>query len=312
MKYLIVNADDFGLTEGVNRGILDGHNDGIITSATLMANGPAFDSAVAASLDTPSLGVGVHLNLTQGPPVCPPSEVSSIVGSDGLFYPTPGILARRIMTRKVQPQDAERELRSQIEKVTSAGIQVTHLDSHKHIHLLPPILGLVLRLAREYRINSIRFPVEPASSALGPLLSGRVGWPRMSKQYLLGRTLTTLAACQVKAVAHAGLYRTDRFYGLSQTEFLDKRIMEQILRGVPAGTSEIMCHPGYVDEALLKTRTRLRAHRETELNALTGPGIRQLVEELGIELISYRTLPSASRHATCKRNQTVPETIRKG
>lgn len=312
MKKLIVNADDFGLTEGVNRAIIDGHRKGIITSTTLMANGMAFDSAVAARSGTPGLGVGVHLNLTQGRPICSPSQVPSIVTAEGLFYPTPGILARRILTRKVTPRDVEVELRSQIEKIASAGVRITHLDSHKHIHLLPPLFGLVVKLARDYGIDCVRCPVEPASSALGPLQSGREGWLRISKQYVLGRALSTLAACQVKKVAHAGLYRPDYFYGLSQTGFLDAAILEQLLRAVPDGTSEIMCHPGYVDVVLLGTRTRLRAQRETELGALTNPGINRLVAELGIELISYEKLPSASGLTARKCNETVPEAIPKG
>lgn len=311
MKYLIVNADDFGLTEGVNRGIIDGYKSGIISSTTLMANGMAFDSAVVASLEMPSLGVGVHLNLTQGRPVRPPSEVPSLVTSEGLFHSTPMALARRILAHRVSPQDVESELRSQIEKIASAGVRITHLDSHKHIHLLPPILTMVVSLAREYRIDCIRLPVEPASSALGPLQSGRAEWLRVSKQYLLARALSTLAVCQLKKVAHAGLYRPENFYGLSQTEFLDAAILSKLLRAVPEGTSELMCHPGYVDEALLQTRTRLRAHRETELKALTAPGIRQLLENLGIELIPYRQLPLARRQAIRRCNEMVQRTIRK-
>ncbi len=309
MKKLIVNADDFGLTEGVDRAIIEGHRNGIITSATLMANGMAFDSAVAASSGVPALGVGVHLNLTQGRPVCPASQVPSIVTSEGSFYSGPGILAWRILTRKVTPRDVECELRSQIEKIASAGIPITHLDSHKHIHLLPPLFDVVVRLAREYGIGRVRYPVEPAASGLGPLKFGSGGWPRRAKQYFLGRALSTLAACQVKKLETAGLCRPERFYGLSQTGFLDAAILEQLLRAVPDGTSEMMCHPGYVDEALLGTRTRLRAQRETELDALTRPGIRQLAADLGIELISYGQLPPAKGR---KCNEPVQEAIRKG
>ncbi|TAM78587.1 MAG: ChbG/HpnK family deacetylase [Acidobacteria bacterium] len=290
MKKLIVNADDFGLTEGVNRAILDGHKNGIITSTTLMANGVAFDSAVTAITTAPALGVGVHLNLTQGRPVSPASQVPSIVTSEGDFCPGPGILARQILTRRVRLGEVETELRSQIDKVLSTGTRITHLDSHKHIHLLPQIFSVVVKLAREYRIGCIRCPVEPASSALGPLLSGRSGWMRMSRQFLLGRALSTLATLQAKKVVEAGLHRPDRLFGLSQTGFLDVTILGTLLRGLPKGTSELMCHPGYVDEALLSTPTRLRVERETELGALTNKRIRELVTGLEIELISYDRL----------------------
>ena len=312
MKNLIVNADDFGLTEGVNRAIIDGHRNGIITSTTLMANGMAFEPAVAASSAAPTLGVGVHLNLTQGRPVCTASQIPSIVTPRGLFYPSPGVLARRILARKVELRHIENELRSQIQKIVSAGVRITHLDGHKHIHLLPPIFNVVLRLAREFGIQCVRCPIEPATSALGPLRSGRRGRLRMAKQYVLGRALSALAAWQAKEVAKAGLHRPDHFYGLSQTGFLDRELLERMILEVPDGTSEIMCHPGYVDEALLRTRTRLRAQRGTELRALTSPPIRQLVNDLQINLISYGKLPMTKGPAPSKCAEPVQEAMRKG
>ncbi|HET9178357.1 MAG TPA: ChbG/HpnK family deacetylase [Terriglobia bacterium] len=312
MKKLIVNADDFGLTEGINRAILDGHNNGIITSTTLMANGMAFDSAVAARSTAPALGIGVHLNLTQGRPVSLPSRVPSIVTSESSFYPSPGVLIRQILRRRVRLADIETELRSQIDKVASAGIRITHLDSHKHVHLGPPVFSIVVKLAREYGIGCIRCPIEPAWSALGPLLRRRRGWMRMTRQYVLGRALSTLAAFQTKKIRGAGLHRTERFYGLSQTGFLNTNTLGTLLRGLPRGTSELMCHPGYLDEALLKTRTRLRAERETELAALTSQHIRGLVAEMGIELISYDKLLPAVDPATRKCNERLRESIPRG
>lgn len=312
MKKLIVNADDFGLAEGVNRAIIDGHRNGIITSTTLMANGAAFVSAVAFASTVPDLGIGVHLNLTQGRPVCPASRVPTIVDSEGFFYPSPGVLARKILSRKIRPGEIESELRNQIEKIASVGIRITHLDSHKHIHLLPPIFDLVVKLANEYGIDCVRCPIEPASSALGPLQSERTGWPRMAKQYLLGRGLSVLAACQVKKVVHAGLYRPEYFFGLSQTGFLNTAILEQMVRAVPDGTSEIMCHPGYVDPELLNTRTRLREQRQTELEALTSSSVRQLVNELEIQLIPYDKLPPGNRAEAQKSNEPLQEPVRKG
>ncbi|HEX5412672.1 MAG TPA: ChbG/HpnK family deacetylase [Terriglobia bacterium] len=312
MKKLIVNADDFGLTQGVNRAILDGHHNGIITSATLIANGGAFDSAVAACSTAPALGVGVHLNLTQGRPVSPPSRVPSIVTSEGSFYPSPGSLVRQIVKSSVRLGDVETELRSQIEKVASAGIRITHLDSHKHIHLIPQVFNMVLKLARECGIRCIRCPIEPASGALGPLLGCRSGWIHVTRQYLLGRALSALAALQSKKVTEAGLHRPKHFYGLSQTGFFDAKVLRTILRSLPEGTSELMCHPGYVDEALLKTRTRLRAQREIELEALTSQGIRELVADMGIELISYDKLYAAIDEVARKCNEPLQESIRRG
>jgi hopanoid biosynthesis associated protein HpnK len=312
MKKLIVNADDFGLTEGVNRAIIHGHRDGIITSTTLMANGQAFDQAVESASAAPELGVGVHLNLTQGRPTCPASQVRSILTPGGTFYPSPGILARRILTHKVKPSDVENELRSQIEKIALAGVRITHLDGHKHIHLLPPIFSVVVKLAHEYGIDCVRCPIESASSALEPLLSGRPEWRGRARQYLLGRVLSTLAASQVKKLARAGLYWPPHFYGLSQTGFLDTPMLEQLLQALPEGTSEIMCHPGYLDASLRRTRTRLRAQREIELEALTNASVRQLVVDLGIELIPYDKLTAANKPTVGRCNEPMQETARKG
>jgi hopanoid biosynthesis associated protein HpnK len=311
MKKLIVNADDLGLTEGVNRAILEGHRNGIITSTTLMANGLAFDSAMAACSTAPALGVGIHLNLTQGRPVTPAPQVPSIVTSDGSFYPSPGILAWQILSRRAKLGDIETELRSQIEKVALAGIRITHLDSHKHIHLLPPLFSVVVKLAREYRIDCIRCPIEPASSAIGPLLSVRSGWTRKARQCLLGRGLSTLATLHANKVADAGLHRPEHFYGLSQTGFLDAAILGQLLRALPEGTSEIMCHPGYLDDALQGIPTRLRVQRETELEALTNADIRELVREMEIELISYDKLRQTGDPTARNCNEPVQDDTRK-
>lgn len=300
-----MNADDYGLTEGVNRAILDGHRNGIITSTTLMANGMAFDSAVSATSATPELSIGVHLNLTQGRPVSSASHIPSIVTSNGSFYPGPGMLARQVLRGKAKLKDIETELRNQIQKIASAGIRITHLDGHKHIHLLPSIFDVVLKLACDYGIRCVRCPVEPAASALGPLRSGRHGLPNMAKQYLLARALSELAACQAGKVRNAGLFLPDHFYGLSQTGFLDAALLEQILLALPEGTSEIMCHPGYVDEALLGMRTRLHGERETELEALTNAQILQLVDELAIELIPYDKLPQARQSMAGEANEPV-------
>ena len=134
----------------------------------------------------------------------------------------------------------------------------------------------------------------------------------MAKQFLLGRALSSLAAWQAEEVAKAGLHRPDHFYGLSQTGFLDRELLERMILEVPDGTSEIMCHPGYVDEALLRTRTRLRAQRGTELRALTSPPIRQLVNDLQINLISYGKLPMTKGPAPSKCAEPVQEAMRKG
>ena len=162
MRQLIVNADDFGLTEQVSRGILDAHREGIVTSTTLMANGGAFGTAVSMGRREYGLGIGVHLNLTEGLPVSSASNIPTVVDRQGRLHLSPRRLLQGIMTRQVNLAEVEIELWRQILKVLGAGILPTHLDGHKHVHVLPGVSGIVIRLAQEFSIPSIRCPSEAA------------------------------------------------------------------------------------------------------------------------------------------------------
>lgn len=289
MRQLIVNADDFGLTAAVSSGILDAHRDGIVTSTTLMANGGAFDAAVSMSHRAPDLGIGVHLNLTDGEPVSPAPLIPSLVDRTGRLHLSPGRLLRSIVRRTVNLTDVESELRQQITKVLNAGILPTHLDGHKHVHVLPGVSDIVIRLAQEFSIGGIRCPREAAPMGPTLLCSGN---PRAAvvKQYLVGRMVSGLARRFEKKLAQAGLLFPAHFYGLSQTGFLNTQSTQHILGRLSDGVGELMCHPGYLDIDLVKAGTRLLAQREVEIRALTAPSVRKLVTDRGIQLISYRQL----------------------
>jgi len=170
MKRLIVNADDFGLTAGVNQAIMEAHQDGLISSTSLLANGEAFVNALAASRQAPRLGVGIHLNLTEGKPVAPASSVPSLTNGCGFFARKPAGLWRAMLLGRVSVVEIERELRAQIEKVLAAHMAPTHLDSHKHVHALPELGKMSLKLARQYGIRAIRCMAE-TGPALGYLLA---------------------------------------------------------------------------------------------------------------------------------------------
>jgi hopanoid biosynthesis associated protein HpnK len=286
MRQLIVNADDFGLTEWVSEGTLDAHREGIVTSASLMANGSAFDAAVSISRGAPGLGIGVHLNLTTGVPVSVALKVPSLVDCNGRFHFSIGRLSQALVTRQVNLAHVECELRSQITKVFTAGISPTHLDGHKHMHLLPGISDIVIRLAQEFYIRSIRCPREVAPSL--PTLQ-RIGTSRTAviKQYLVARIVSAFAGAFMERVAKAGLLFPDHFYGLSQTGFLDAPGVRDIVGGLPEGVSELVCHPGYLDADLVNAGTRLLVQREVEIRALTAPIVKTLVADRGIQLISY-------------------------
>jgi hopanoid biosynthesis associated protein HpnK len=295
MKQLIVNADDFGLTKGVSEGILAAHRNGLVTSTTVMANGAAFSEAVAMSRRSPDLGIGVHLNLSEGRPVSPPSTIPSLVDARERLHWKPGRLWKALVNRQVRLDEIETELRAQIGKVVRAGIAPTHLDGHKHVHVLPGVSDRVIRLAREFSIRSVRCPVEDAPS-LAHLLADRQG-SRVAilKQYLVARGVSQLAWSFRQKLDRAGLTSPAHFYGLSQTGFLDTKAVQEVLRRLPDEVSELMCHPGYLDPELEATGTRLRSQREVEIRALTVAEVRKLAMDQGIQLVSYREAAAPAR-----------------
>lgn len=289
MKRLIITADDFGLTEKINQGIMEGHRHGIITSVSLLANGHAYEAAIRLSAQAPQLGVGVHLNLTEGQPVSSPASIPTLVDGKGQFLRSPFVLARQILTGKVSLSEIEMELRAQIEKVSSSRLDISHLDGHKHVHILPPIFDIVVRLAREYKIKAVRCPLERLSV---PVLLGRarLAKTKILKQFLWGRAVALVSSVLKRRLEQAGLQCARYFYGITHTGFFDKDVLRRILCRLPDGISELMCHPGYVDDALRRTPTRLLEQREQELYLLTQPETRRLIEAQAIELINFRNV----------------------
>jgi predicted glycoside hydrolase/deacetylase ChbG (UPF0249 family) len=287
VKNLIVNADDLGWTDGINRGIAEAFRNGIVTSTSLLANGAAFDSGVAAAKSAPGLGVGVHLNLSDGPPVADPESVTSLLNDEGLFAGGPENLLLRRARRGLSLNEVESEWDAQIQRVRDAGISPTHLDGHKHVHMLPGLFGIALRLAKRHDIGAIRVSLE-ASSLRAALSAGnkqRSGV--VMKQGVQARGLKLLARDAREQAERAGIATADYFCGIAQTGELTLEGVTQFLKSLPEGTTELMCHPGYADAALQKTATRLQDSRQTELEILTDTGVRNLVASQGIRLIDY-------------------------
>jgi len=287
VKNLIVNADDLGWTDGVNRGILDAFRGGIVTSTTLLANGTAFAEAVKATRSAPGLAVGVHLNLSDGAPVADREAVTSLLDNQGSFASDPeGLLLKRARGGLVL-DEVEEEWDAQIQKVRDMGIRPTHLDGHKHVHMLPGLFEIALRLAKKHGIEAIRVSLEE-SSLRATLASGsqhRTGV--VIKQGVQARGLKLLARNARKQATRMGIATADYFCGIAQTGELTLEGVVQLLKNLPEGTTELICHPGYADEALQKTSTRLQASRQKELEILTDTRVRNLVASQGIRLIDY-------------------------
>ncbi|PYT92440.1 MAG: hypothetical protein DMG36_14935 [Acidobacteria bacterium] len=287
MKNLIVNADDLGWTDGVNRGILDAFHGGIVTSTSLLANGAAFAAAVKSAKAAPGLGVGVHLNLSDGDPVADPESVTSLLNDDGKFADGPESLLLKRARRGLILDEVEEEWDAQIQKLRDAGIHPTHLDGHKHVHMLPGLFEIALRLAKSHGIDAIRVSLEE-SSLRAALSSGATHRASVvMKQGVQARGLKLLARDARELATRGGIATADYFCGIAQTGELTRQGLERLLKSLPEGTTELMCHPGYADEALEKTATRLQASRQKELEILTDTGIRNLVASQGIRLIDY-------------------------
>jgi hopanoid biosynthesis associated protein HpnK len=292
-RNLIVNADDLGWTAGVNRGVAEAHRNGIVTSASLLANGEAVAEAVELARDTSGLGVGVHLNLNDGPPVAPRESVPSLVNDSGEFEGGPDGLLLKIATRGLAMREVEIEWEAQISKVRNAGIEPTHLDGHKHVHMLPGLFEIALRLAKRHGIGAIRVSHE-ASGLRAALSTSASRAAVVLKQGVQARGLKLLARDARDQAERAGVSTADYFCGIAQTGELTKEGVARLLRSLPEGTTELMCHPGYADEALRKTATRLQASRQKEVEILTDTEIRNLVASQGIRLIDYGSVTSAA------------------
>lgn len=289
MRRLIINADDFGLTPGVNRAILEAHRRGVVTSSTLMANSTAFDDAASMAKSAHALSVGCHVGLVDGKPVLSPMSVPSLLmGGQANQFPR-GIsgFAMRALRGKFREDEIAAEALAQMRKLQSAGIAVTHFDTHKHTHMFPSVLRPLLRAAKESRIRAVRNPFAPMQAlASAHLLRRPKLWMRSSQM----RMLQGFAARFQSEVADAGLRTTHGSLGVLVTGVLDETLFEAIVGSIPEGTWEFVCHPGYNDGDLDRVNTRLRSSRESELRVLTSPTARSLLQRRGIELISYSEL----------------------
>ncbi len=239
MRRLIVNADDFGMAESVSLGIIKGHREGIITSTSLLAGGTAAGHAAALAKENPTLGVGVHLCLTIERPVSMPEYIPSLAGG-GRLPAGPMQFALGLFSGSIKTAEIETELRAQIERAIQLGIKPTHLDGHQHLFMLGPVFKIVLRLAKEYGIGAVRYPVGPWNGLYSPFRT-------MEKLILEG-----MAKSQRQQLDEAGLKHPDNFFGLPETGRLDTARLTAIIESLPEGTSEIMCHPGLPNPELTK------------------------------------------------------------
>jgi predicted glycoside hydrolase/deacetylase ChbG (UPF0249 family) len=288
---LILNADDFGLTPGVNRAIEELHRAGAVTSTSLMATGAAFQDAVAIALRNPSLGVGCHITLTDGIPVSHPDDIPSLLGADGkTFRPSLLDFLQALLRGTVSALEIVRESQAQIQLLQRSGIDVTHVDTHKHTHIFPAVAEPLLYAAHRCGVSAVRNPFEPGHTT-APFTTA----PLLRRLLIRAVSLLEPRFRRIPQLKRAELQTTHGTLGISATGSLDTPSLRAILHSMlPASEDgrlyELCCHPGYNDSALDAIPTRLRASRDLERRAL----LREVPEILTIanapQLIHYGNL----------------------
>ncbi len=280
--FVIINADDFGWTEGINEGIIEAHRHGVLTSATLLANAKATDHAVKLAKDFKNLSVGVHLSYHLGEPLLPISELNAIYRSDGRpKFSLPKLWLHAMLRKKVRSQ-LDRHFRSQVEAVSLKGVDISHLDTHKHLHYWPGVFEIVARIAADFKIPSVRLvredPTDPGPGAVKTRLAvAGLCWTSYLNWY---------------KVAKYNLHCPNRFIGIVQTGHWTRQMFMDIARTLKPGVTEIMTHPGH-SKGLENEPTRLVESRQTELSILTYPLVKEYFYQcqLKVKLINYRQLP---------------------
>lgn len=281
-RRLIVSADDFGMSSGVNTGVLRGHTQGILTQASLMVNGEAAAEAVAIALRTPTLAVGLHLVLVQGRASLPSHAIPGLVDGEGMLPMAPIRSGIRYFFLPRLREQVRREVRAQLDAFAATGLPLSHVDGHLTIHMHPVVLDVLCDLRQRYGIRSIRLPREP----LRPSLEfDRRHLGRKLGEAAIFSLLSRFARARLEK---HGIRHADRMFGMHQTGHVSEAYLEHLLPQLEPGLTELYCHPGVSDDEI--RRWTPDYDRDGELAALTSPRLRTTVAAAGIELTSYRDM----------------------
>lgn len=280
LKKIIVNADDFGLIEEVNQGIVRCYQEGILRSASLLPNGSAFLNAVKLARENKGLGIGIHLCLLEERPILPKEKVPSLIGEDGYFFKSYMQFLGRFYLKKIRLSEIEEEFDAQIQRVLNAQIQPTHIDSHRHLHLLPEIFNIVVKLARRYNIRVIRLAHQG--------LDFRI---LLSKNFFKCLVLLFFSIQNKKKLKGTGIYYANNLLGISFSGNLTYHNLVYWLCRLNTGISEVICHPGY--NPIKGSYSHWYYHWQQELDVLNNPYLKELIRDLDIELINWADVDSA-------------------
>jgi predicted glycoside hydrolase/deacetylase ChbG (UPF0249 family) len=276
-RRIVINADDFGISSGVNQAVAQAHTDGVLTSTTIMANMPAADEAVEIAKQLPDLGVGVHLNLFEGQPLSKDGCVDCLLDDNGSFALTPAKLSLLSIARRKIRNAIRMELATQIQWAIDNDLKPTHLDSHKHIHSFPIIFPIVCDLARRFEIAAIRFTLEPKQLLTMP-------WPLPSEGGRK-RAKTIRIMAKINRIQNPALLKTDCLLGVAHTGKIDVNFFKAVALYNSAATAEVMTHPGLDNE-----QKQSRMQRKGEFEALCSERTKQYFKDAGVKLVHYGKL----------------------
>lgn len=281
-RQLILSADDFGMSAGVNAGVLRAHTQGVLTQASLMVTGDAAAEAVGMALRTPTLAVGLHLVLVQGRASLPPHAIPDLADGTGMLPMDPIRSGLRYFFLPRLREQVRREVVAQLDAFASTGLALSHVDGHLTIHMHPVVLDVLCDVRLRYGIRWLRLPLEP--------LRPNLGFDRRFLGRKLGEALifSILARYARTRLERHGIGYTRRMFGMHQSGHVSDDYLLHLLPQLGSGPSEIYCHPGVTDAEI--RRWTPTYERDAELAALTSPRVRDAIRREGIELTSYRDL----------------------
>lgn len=276
MKYLIVNADDFGLTKSINEGIAKAYKEGIVTSSSLMPTGEAFEDALDLIKDFKLDSIGAHLSLTETTPVADSAKIPTLIAKDNKFYKNHNEFFINFLLHLVKRDQIYIELKAQLEVLKKAGIKIASLSSHEHIHMLPEMLDIFVELAKEYDIPALRYPHKE-------MVLGKFDVKKRYKAMIL----SFFDKGMEKVLNESGMKHTDHFLGFLDSGRLREDTLIDMFKSLEEGSTELVCHPGFLGPEILD-RYRFHINCEQELSALTSPRVKKFIKDSNISLITYR------------------------
>lgn len=275
MKYLIVTADDFGLSKSINEGIVKAYREGIVTSLNLMPAGWAFEDAIALAGSIKLEEAGAHLSLTETSPVANPRAIPTLVTGKGAFHKTHTQFFLKLFLNRIERKHIYTELKEQLDRLKETGIRINHISSHEHIHMMPYVLDIFIELAKEYGIPAIRYPRKE-----------RLVWPFTVKKICRRLLLSYLEKGMRKILDNSGLLCTDKFLGFLDSGKIRENVLSGMFASLQEGTTELVTHPGFLSPEVLD-RCIFYSNCETELAALTSRRVKDIIADNGIRLIKY-------------------------